>query len=196
MYLCISSWPNQLIQFVSNPHTGVRRFVQQHRYLLSLLVLCHATTAVVSSLTLHFVDQQCSTFVLPGNSSGLGSMHSSYAHTHTSTSFLHVACAANTTLLHSCFVVHSTSDSCVDHYCSSVVNFSLQSNLMQWHDLDTRLLLSGLPPHPGPGGVNDFSFLFWNINSLSKYLPILAKYKFDVCFAQEVSAPWHMLSAI
>ena len=59
-----------------------------------------------------------------------------------------------------------------------------------------RLLPSGLPPHPGPGGVNDFSFLFWNINSLSKYLPILAKYKFDVCFAQEISAPWHMLAAI
>ena len=152
--------------------------------------------AVVSSLLLHFVNQHCSTIVLPGNSTDLGSMQSIYAHTHTSPTLLHVACAANTTLLHNCSVVHSTADSCGVYLCSSFVRPSLQLNSLQWDDLDLRLLLSGLPPHPGPGGAHDFTFLFWNINSLSKYLPIIVKYEFDVCFAQEVSAPWHMLSAI
>ena len=65
-----------------------------------------------------------------------------------------------------------------------------------WDDLELRLLRSGIPPHPGPSRSIDFTLLFWNINSLSEYLPVVSKYTFDVCFAQEISAPWHMLTAL
>ena len=48
LYLCVTSCRSQLMYFASKLHTGVRHFVEQHRYLISLLVLCHASMAVVS----------------------------------------------------------------------------------------------------------------------------------------------------
>ena len=166
--------------------------MQQHRYLLSMLLICHALVAIVSSLPPGFIDNHWRTHCTYANCRSLGSLQPAYFHNHSSYSFMHVTRAADTHHVCSLSPVHDhTYGSCVDCICSLVSNLS-----SPWDDLDLRLLVSGLPPHPGPGGFTEVSLRLWNVNSLSKFLPIIATYKFDVCFAQEISAPWHMLSAV
>ena len=62
-------------------------------------------------------------------------------------------------------------------------------------DLALQLLKSGKPPHPGPS-QQVIRIMSWNINSLSKYMASVVSRPFDICFVQEVSAPWHMMRAL
>ena len=163
----------------------------QNRYLVSLLVALHAVSAVVSLLSfvgnighLQSGDLFTGGLSLGSLQYGLNCSHSSqliHAHEYMYTHAVNHINAVHALPTCNFAAVHSDGQLDLSY---------------RWDNLDLRLLISGQPPHPGPHSSTTLSLLVWNINSLSKFLPVLSSYDFDVCFAQEISTPWSMLSAI
>ena len=168
--------------------------MQQHRYTIVLLIALHAYTAIVSPLTSPAAPDHWRIVEDYFGSLSLGTQQFHHMHNH-STSPSH-ACYVNFTCNAASHVVRtSMHDFSGVHGASCLTGFLPNINAT-WDDLDLQLLISGQPPHPGPAGSSTVSLLIWNINSLSKFFPVLTSYDFDVCFAQEISTPWRMLSAL
>ena len=188
--------------------------LEQHRVLSLLVVssplLCLVAFTVPGGANIHCRQSSSPHYSHVGSLSHYGLHYQSddlIAHVHNTFSQLFSTCFFSCIVqqyLHS-HICSTHATSCLHtsgaHVFSDCSQISLQPLAGRlpppyiFDDLGTQLLISGLPPHPGPqDDTFDFEFLIQNVTSLAAYLPSVISRPFDACFCQEISIPWRNLS--